>query len=263
VLYTSIVAGYLCFCFLIALFLPLHTLCAALPSCCSPSFLPPARRNPTTHAAPFSPDRALVTHAVVPPAQFILPHACVKGKSKKRERKQSKKRKVKKKERERNPGRGRPQIRRTHVGTDSDSIAPSLHPTSTTHRDRLGHLPRSHSPPFLHAVPVFHIQISFSFYRNTPVFSEKVCVVTCCFRSSVFILSVLRTPGKKKKTETKKGGNRKEVTFIWAYSAGRLGSLFSLLCFSFAPHTLAQLLHFVSSSFDYMFGTIIQPCIIV
>jgi hypothetical protein len=31
-----------------------------------------------------------------------------------------------------------------------------------------------------------------------------VCVVTCCFRSSVFILSVLRTPGKKKRTETQK-----------------------------------------------------------
>jgi hypothetical protein len=105
--------------------------------------------------------------AVAPPVLFILPHACVKGKSKK-QRKESnrKKRNVKKKEeRERSPGRGRPQIPLTHVGTDSDLIAPSLHPTSTTHRDRLGHLPRSHSPPLIHAVPVFHIRISLSWYH--------------------------------------------------------------------------------------------------
>jgi hypothetical protein len=33
--------------------------------------------------------------------------------------------------------------------------------------------------------------------RNTPVLSEKVCVVICRWRSLVFILSVLRTSAKK------------------------------------------------------------------
>jgi hypothetical protein len=183
VLYTSIVAGYLCFCFLIALFLSLHTSCAALPSCCSPSFLPHARRNPTTHAAPFSPDRALVTRAVAPPALFILPHACVKGKSKKKGKKAiGKKRKVKKKEeRERSPGRGRPQIPRKHVGTDSDSIAPSLHHTSTTRRDRLGHLPRSHSPPLSprrasFSYPYLFFLVPYLFLPEYPcIFGKSVC----------------------------------------------------------------------------------------
>jgi hypothetical protein len=40
--------------------------------------------------------------------------------------------------------------------------------------------------------------------------------------------------------------------------------LLVLLFFCFPlPPTLAPPLHFVSSSFDYVFGTIIPPCIIV
>jgi hypothetical protein len=38
-------------------------------------------------------------------------------------------------------------------------------------------------------------------YRNTPILSEKVCVVFCCRRSSVFILSVLRTSAKKREKQ--------------------------------------------------------------
>jgi hypothetical protein len=36
-------------------------------------------------------------------------------------------------------------------------------------------------------------------YRNTPVLSEKVCVVFCCRRSLVFILPVLRTSAKNRR----------------------------------------------------------------
>jgi hypothetical protein len=77
-----------------------------------------------------------------------------------------------------------------------------------------------------------------SCYRNTPVLSEKVCVVTCCLRSSVFILSVLRTPKKKHKT-----------AFCCALStfATFLASVLSV--------------SLVASSFCTCFSTIIQLCI--
>jgi hypothetical protein len=146
---------------------------------------------------------------VHPPARLC--ERQVKKKGKKAIKKESQK---KKEERERSPGRGRPQIPRTHVGTDSDSIAPSPQHTVTDSVTCPGHI----SPPPFSTPCQFFISISLflgtiflvpsSFYRNTPVFSEKVCVVTCCFRSSVFILSVLRTPGKKKKNQTRRSKKR-------------------------------------------------------
>jgi hypothetical protein len=115
VLYTSIVAGYLCFCFLIALFLSLHTLVRR------PSILLLAFLFAPTHAAtlqhtphPFP----LVTRAVAPPALFVLPQACVKGKSKKRERKQSKKKENRKK---------KEKPKKQFFVVPSPSLPPSLH----------------------------------------------------------------------------------------------------------------------------------------
>ena len=74
-----------------------------------------------------------------------------------------------------------------------------------------------------------------------------------------------RKKKKKKKEETKKRetkkkeGHRKEVTLSRLAPAAPCSSL---LCLPLPP-TLALLLYFVSSSFDYVFGTILQPCIIV
>jgi hypothetical protein len=59
-------------------------------------------------------------------------------------------------------------------------------------------LPRHNTPYSELGLTVVCVRERVSFnYRNTPVLSEKVHVVSCYLRSSVFILSVFGAPWKK------------------------------------------------------------------
>jgi hypothetical protein len=69
---------------------------------------------------------------------------------------------------------------------------------------------------------------------------------------------------KNRNAETKQGETERRLpSFGRSPQDAQVPCFLSCVFFSFAPHTLAHLLHFVSSSFDYVFGTIIQPCNIV
>jgi hypothetical protein len=73
---------------------------------------------------------------------------------------------------------------------------------------------------------------------------------------------------EEEKKKKKEGDPNRRLPCVWVRHAGCPGVrtrcyLFSSLVFFLCPPTIAPPLHFVSSSFDYVFGTIIQPCIIV